>query len=129
MAYTHQSTTQFCEVLQQRNRLTELLAEQQQQSYLPSLTLTKFSDDPLEYFTFVRSFESQIEINVSANDVRLQYLEQYPHVEPKDLIQGCLHLDKDIGSLEPKGLLKEKYGNSYKISNAYLKKINEWPGL
>jgi len=32
MAYTHQSTTQFCEVLQQLNRLTELLAEQQQQS-------------------------------------------------------------------------------------------------
>ena len=58
MAYTHQSAKQFCEVLQQQNRLTELLAEQQQQSLLPSLTLTKFSGDPLEYFTFIRSFES-----------------------------------------------------------------------
>ena len=127
MAYTHQSTKQFCEVLQQQNRLTELLAEQQQQSLLPSLTLTKFSGDPLEYFTFIRSFESQVEAKVSANDVRLQYLEQYLHGEPKDLIKGCLHLDRHSGYLEAKRLLNEKYGDPNKISNAYLKKINEWP--
>ena len=35
-----QLNTQFCDVLQKQNRLTELLAEQQQQSLLPSLTLT-----------------------------------------------------------------------------------------
>ena len=127
MAYTHQSTKQFCEVLQQQNRLTELLAEQQQQSLLPSLTLTKFSGDPLEYFTFTRSFESQVEAKVSANDVRLQYLEQYLHGEPKDPIKGCLHLDRHSGYLEAKRLLNEKYGDPYKISNAYPNKINEWP--
>ena len=127
MAYTHQNTKQFCEVLQQQNRLTELLAEQQQQSLLPSLTLTKFRGDPLEYFTFIRSFESQVEAKVSENDVRLQYLEQYLHGEPKDLIKGCLHLDRHSGYLEAKKLLNEKYGDPYKISNAYLKRINEWP--
>ena len=74
MADIGQSTNQFCDVLRQQNRLTELLAEQQQQSLLPSLTLTKFSGDLLEYFTFIRSFESQVEAKVSANDVRLQYL-------------------------------------------------------
>ena len=29
--------------------------------------------------------------------------------------------------MEAKKLLKEKYGDPYKISNAYIKKINEWP--
>ena len=120
MAYTHQSTKQFCEVPQQQNRLTELLAGEQQQSFLPSLTLTKFSGDPLECFTFIRSFESQVEAKVSANDVRLQYLEQYLHGEPKDLIKGYLHLDRHGGYLEAKKLLNEKYGDRYKISNAYL---------
>ena len=81
----------------------------------------------MEYFTFIRSFESQVEAKVSANDVRLQYLEQYLHREPKDLIKGCLHLDRHSGYLEAKRLLNEKYGDPYKISNAYLKEINEWP--
>jgi len=124
-----QPNTQFCDVLQKQNRLTELLAEQQQQSLLPSLTLTKFTGDPLEYSTFTRSFESQVEARVSANDVRLQYLEQYLQGEPKELIKGCLHLDRNSGYIEAKKLLKEKYGDPYKISNAYIKKINEWPHI
>ena len=122
-----QPNKQFCDILQKQNRLTELLVEQQQQSLLPSLTLTKFSGDPLEYSTFTRSFESQVEVKVSANDVRLQYLEQYLQGEPKELIKGCLHLDRNSGYIEAKKLLKEKYGDPYKISNAYIKKINEWP--
>jgi len=122
-----QPNTQFCDVLQKQNRLTELLAEQQQQSLLPSLTLTKFTSNPLEYSTFTRSFESQVEGRVSANDVHLQYLEQYLQGEPKELIKGCLHLDSNSGYIEAKKLLKEKYRDPYKISNAYIKKINEWP--
>ena len=51
--------------------------EQQQQRLLSSLTLTKFTGDPLEYST-LRSFESQVEARLSENDVRLQG-------EPKEL--------------------------------------------
>jgi len=91
------------------------------------LTLSKFTGDPLEYPTFIRSFESQVEAKTSANDVRFQYLEQYLQGEPKKLIKGCLHLDRHSGYLEAKRLLKDKYGDPYKISNAYIKKINEWP--
>ena len=124
-----QPNIQFCDALQKQNRLTELLAEQQQQSLLPSLTLAKFTGDPLEYLTFTRSFESQVEARVSENHVRLQYLEQYLQGEPKELIKGCLHLDRNSGYFEAKKLLKEKYGDPYKISNAYIKKINEWPHI
>ena len=46
--------------------------------------------------------------------------------EPKELIKGCLHLDRTSGYMEAKKLLKEKYGDPYKISNTYIKKINEW---
>ena len=127
MAHTHQSTKQFCEVLQQQNRLTELLAEQQQQSLLPSLTLTKFSGDPLEYFTFIRSFESQVEAKVSANDVRLQYLEQYLHGEPKDLIKGCLHLDRHSGYLEAKRLLNESMGTHTRYPTPISRKLTSGP--
>lgn len=123
----HHSTKQFCDVLQKQNKLTELLADQQRQNLLPTLTLSKFTGDPLEYPTFIRSFESQVEAKTSANDVRFQYLEQYLQGEPKELIKGCLYLDRHSGYLEAKRLLKDKYGDPYKISNAYIKKINEWP--
>ena len=86
----HHSTKQFCDVLQKQNKLTELLADQQRQNLLPTLTLAKFTGDPLEYPTFIRSFESQVEAKTSANDVRFQYLEQYLQGEPKELIKGCL---------------------------------------
>ena len=101
------------------------MAEQQQQSLLPSLALFKFTGDPLKYFTFTRSFESQVEDRVRENDVRFIYLEQYLQGEPKELIKGCLHLDRNSGYFEAKKLLKEKCGEPYKISNAYIKKINE----
>ena len=127
MADIQQSTRQACDVLQQQNRLTELLAEQQQQSLLPSLTLTKFTGDPLEYSTFIRISESQVEAKVSANDVRLQYLEQYLHGEPKDLIKGCLHLERHSGYLEAKRLLKEKYGTLRRYPTPTLRRLMSSP--
>ena len=117
----------FQEILKQQNRMTEMLVQQYQQSLLPSLRITKFTGDPLEFSTFIRSFESQTESKVKPSDVCLRYLEQYLEGEPRELIKGCLYLDKLNGYLEAKKLLSEKYGDPYKISNAYIKKINEWP--
>ena len=53
----------------------ELLVERQQQSLLLSLTLTKFTGDPLKFFTVVHCYEWQIEVKVRSNAVCLQYLE------------------------------------------------------
>ena len=61
------------------------------------------------------------------SNVCLCYLEQYLEGEQRELIKGCLHLDRLNGYLEAKKLLSKKYGDPYKLSNAYNKKINEWP--
>ena len=57
----------------------------------------------------------------------MRYLEQYLEGEPKELIKGCLHLDSQNGYAEAMKLLVEKYGDPYKIANAYIKKVNDWP--
>ena len=62
----------------------------------------------------MRRFESQVEAKISANNVHLQYLEQYLHEEPKQ----CLQLDRHSGYLEVKRLLKDKYGDPFRLSNA-----------
>ena len=95
-----------------------------QQSVLACMALMveqHFSGDPIEYSTFIRGFGSQIERRLSSNDTRLRYLEQYLESELKDLIKGCFHVDANKGYFEAKRLLQEKYGDPYKISNAYLK--------
>ena len=59
----------------------------------------------------------------------MQYLQQYLDGEPKDLIKGCHYMEPDAGYVEAMKLLNEKYGDPYKVSNAYLKKVNDWPTL
>ena len=56
-------------------------------------------------------------------------MEQYLEGEAKELIKGCLYMDPDSGYAEAKPLLKEKYGDPYRISNAFIKKVTEWPIL
>lgn len=94
---------------------------------MPALTITKFSGNRLDFFTFQRAFESQIESKLKSNDLRLHYLEQYLEGEPKELIESLppyrqserIHRSQDDPNL--------KYGDPYKIANAYVKKINDWP--
>ncbi|RUA07048.1 MAG: hypothetical protein DSY43_00675 [Gammaproteobacteria bacterium] len=117
----------FATFLDRQNRLTEILSEQHQRSLLPPLTLSTFTNDPADFITFMSNFESQIESNVQSNEVRLRYLEQYLEGEAKDLIKGCQFKDPELGYPEAKKLLKDKYGDPYKISNAYIKKAAEWP--
>ena len=41
----------------------------------------------------------------------------------------CLEQYLEGGPERVKMLLREKYGDPYRISNVYLKKINEWPTI
>ena len=133
--YVHDSATvsnatQFSSLarfLDRQNKLTEMLTEQQQRSLLPPLTLTVFSNDPADFVTFIKNFESQIERKIYSNEIRLSYLGQFLKGEAKDLIKGCLYKDAAIGYPEAKALLQEKYGDPYKISNSYIKKASDWP--
>ena len=117
------------DLLLKQNELMTVLTRQHQESLLPNLTLTKFSGDPIEYVIFVGAFESQIEARLQSSSTRLRYLEQYLDNEPKELIKGCLYMDADIGYLTAKKLLDDKYGDPYVVSNAYLKKVLEWPSI
>ncbi|CAB4008562.1 Hypothetical predicted protein [Paramuricea clavata] len=116
-------------LLEKQNRLTEMLSEQHQQNFLPSLSLSSFKGDPTEYHLFIRTFGMRVERNVKSSGARMQYLQQYLDGEPKDLIKGCHYMEPDAGYVEAMKLLNEKYGDPYKVSNAYLKKVNDWPTL
>ena len=48
---------EFYDALRQQNRLMKLPVERQQQSLLPSLTLTNLSGDPLKFSIFMQCYE------------------------------------------------------------------------
>lgn len=48
---------------------------------------------------------------------------------PRELIRSCLHMDPEKGYCEAKRLLKEHFGNEYRISVAYINKALGWPPI
>ena len=115
------------DVLVRQNELMSMLVEQHRQTSLPPLQIEKFSGDSTQYTAFIRCFEDQIECRLLSNETKLRYLEQYLDGEAKELIKGCVHMDG--GYLQARRLLKENYGDPYKIANAFLQKASEWPIL
>ncbi|CAB4026752.1 Hypothetical predicted protein, partial [Paramuricea clavata] len=106
-----------------------LIMQQNQRSLIPRLALSKFSGDPTEYNIFIQGFNSQFHNKLNSNSDHLRYLDQYLEGEAKELVKGCHYMDPDIGYAEARRLIDEKYGDPYNISNAFIKKMTEWPML
>lgn len=109
--------------------VAELLTKQQKLTTLPPQSIPVFKGDPLEYRLFIRAFEHGIEDKTESNKDRLYYMEQYTSGQPRELIRSCLHMEPERGYYEAKRLLEEHFGNTYKISVAYINKALNWPAI
>ena len=123
------SEDRFGVLIEKQCNLTEMIMQQNQRSLIPRLALSRFSGDPTEYNIFIQGFNSQFHNKLNSNSDRLRYLDQYLEGEAKDLIKGCHYMDPDNGYTEARRLIDEKYGDPYNISNAFIKKMTEWPTL
>ncbi|KAL7881128.1 hypothetical protein SRHO_G00033820 [Serrasalmus rhombeus] len=83
----------------------------------------------MEYRLFMRAFEHRIESKTENSKDRLYYLEQHTTGQPNDLVRSCFHMDPEQGYFEAKKLLKERFGDKYKLSMAYLDKALNWPTI
>ncbi|KAI4884310.1 hypothetical protein NFI96_008914, partial [Prochilodus magdalenae] len=123
------NTQTLCTVMQRQNEITECLVQQQRLSSLPPQNIPTFKGDPLDYILFTRAFEHGVESRTENSRDRLYFLEQYTTGQPRDLVQSCFHMKPDEGYCEAKRLLKEYFGNEYKISVAYMDKALNWPDI
>lgn len=121
------NTDTLVTVMQRQNNITENLIRQQKLSTLPSQNIPVFKGDPIEYRLFMRAFEHGVESKTEDNKDRLYYLEQHTSGQPNDLVRSCFHMDPEQGYPEAKRLLRERFGDKYKISMAYLNKALNWP--
>ncbi|XP_073713144.1 uncharacterized protein [Misgurnus anguillicaudatus] len=85
-----------------------------------------FNNDPIEYRSFITSFEHNIESKVELAKDKLYYLEQYTSGQSRELVKTCLFLNPERGFAKAKELLQEHFGNEYQISSAYINKALSW---
>ena len=96
---------------------------------LPKPELATFDGNPLEYWNFIKSFETSIESNTVNESEKLMYLLQYTSGEAKKTIKSCLVMDSSVGYQTTKTLLEERFGHPFTIASMYVAKLTEGPPL
>ena len=117
---------------QQNRRMEELIHKQQESTLaltLPEPEVPTFNGNPIEYWTFVRAFENLIERKTASESARLYYLVQYTIGEVQELVKSCLSMDPEEGYREARILLKQRYGQPYRIATAYVNKVTKGPPI
>ena len=110
-------------------KLADLLTQRQDKDSLPRPEPEVFNGDLLRYPLWIKSFETFIERKTKDPSERLYYLGKFTADEAKDSINGLLPLDSEEAYVEAKRILASRFGNPFLVSNAYRKKINDWPRI
>jgi hypothetical protein len=79
--------------------------------------------------TWVKSFETFIERKTTDPSERLFYLGRFTSGEAREAINGLLPLNTEQAYTKAKKILSCRFGNPFLVSNAYRKKIDEWPKI
>lgn len=113
-------------------QMDKLLMQQQQHTLalmLPQPELPTLAGDPIEYCSFIRAFESLTESRTDSSSARLYYLVQYTSGDVHELMRSCLSMNHTEGYHEARRLLKERYGQDYKIATAYVDRVTTGPQI
>ena len=127
------SFQRLMETQDRQNIVLQQLVQQQMQGVtaltLPQPTIKVFHGDPIEYCDFIRSFEHLVEQKTSSSSSRLYYLVQYTSGPVQDLMKSCLSMNPERGYIEARRLLKERYGQSFRIAAAHIGQLTEGPQI
>lgn len=85
-----------------------------------------FDGDPLTFQLFMQAFKHNIEDKTECDEDRLYFLEQYSAGQPRELVRSCFHMNATTGYPEAKHLLKDHFGDDFKITSAYIEKALNW---
>ncbi len=106
----------------------------QQQLLVESLQVSKtelmsFDGDPLNYWTFIRAFDNTVDKDSISDSAKLARLLQYCTGSARKLIQCCSVKEPREGYALARKLLKNRFGDEYDISEAWISKIINRPDV
>ena len=110
-------------------KLADVLAQRQDRDSLPRPEPEVFKGDLLRYPMWIKSFETFIERKTKDPSERLYYLSKFTADGAKEAVSGLLPLDSEEAYVEAKKILASRFGDPFLVSNAYRRKISEWPRI
>ena len=105
------------------------LVEQMRMTRLPLPEPAIFAGDPLTYPAWKHAFDVLIEQSGIQPMDRFFYLQKYLKDQPLELVRGYALIGDERAYLEALAALKQRYGDSFIIANAFRDKLDRWPKI
>ena len=109
--------------------LSALIVNQQRASTLPSQEPPVFKGSYFDYPTFIAAFDAMIEKKVDSEKDKLYFLSKYTSGKAHEVVKGFLTWDSDKGYEEALKLLAQRFGNPFRVAEAYKAKLLNWPQI
>ena len=85
----------------------------------PKVELQTFKGDPMQYHTFMRAFDDNMERVISDPSSKLARLVQLCTGEAARVVQGCTLMHPERGYTRARQLLKDRFGNEFVIAELW----------
>ena len=83
--------------------------------------------------TKFKSFKSNFIRNIASKNTNAAdnfiYLQQHTSGRAKRLVDSCAHFESERAYYSAMELLQSEYANEYKVSDEYIRKIEQWPAV
>ena len=107
------------------DKLSDVLVDPRNR--LPEIIIPKFSGDPLDYDSFIRTFDARIASCTNDDSEKMHYLDQYTSGIPKQIVRSCMHIPAGLGYMEARRQLDERFCDRFLLAQTYLKRLETWP--
>ena len=105
-------------------KIAELLTQRQDKQSLPCPEPEVFRKNPLQYPTWIKSFETFIKRKTKDPSEWLYYLGHYTAGEAKEAVSGLLSLSSTEAYQKASRILTDRFGNQFMVADAFCKKSN-----
>ena len=85
----------------------------------PKIDLPTFRGDPMQYHTFMRAFDDNVERVISDPSSKLARLVQLCTGEAARVVQGCTLMPPERGYIRARQLLKNRFGDEFVVAELW----------
>jgi len=109
-------------VLRQQQKMFDMMQ-------LPAVEMTEFDGDPLKYYVFTKQFLNSVDHQTIPDSHKLTRLLKYCVGKARKVIECCAVMEPSEGYERALKLLKERFGDKYKLAEAWVGKVANGPPI
>ncbi|XP_071944927.1 uncharacterized protein [Antedon mediterranea] len=109
-------------LIRQQIEMAKAIVTSQQKAQLPRRRIKPYNGEATEYNAFIKAFEHEVDSKTESNSERLYYLEQFTIGDVNKLVRSYMYTEGDRGYKEARKAMGKRFGNKYKMTEAYMEK-------